>query len=109
MTDKKEDHYHKIAVLVCDQCSYLEYPGCSSHCMLLTNLKGNGHLSCNGCENEAKEKEAKGDYDYRSYIAATDISEPWCEGNNPNNSNNPNKYYNHNNPNNPNPGSLSKL
>jgi hypothetical protein len=36
-------------------------------------------MSCIGCEEEAKEKEAKGDFHFKQYVAATDLSEPWCE------------------------------
>jgi hypothetical protein len=72
--------YHSIATLICQKCNYLEYPGCSSHRQLLTHVKGkSGHMSCLACEDEKKQKEAEGDYEFRVHVAATDLSAPWCE------------------------------
>ena len=38
------NNYHRVAVLLCSGCLYLEFPGCLVHNGLLCNIKGNGAI-----------------------------------------------------------------
>ena len=69
--------FHRVAVLYCPGCQYLEFPGCSVHNSLLCTQKGNGFMSCSGCEEERRRQGGDGNETVFSAICATDVSEPW--------------------------------
>lgn len=73
--------YHRIAVLLCPGCRYLEFPGCLVHNGLLANIKGNGYMSCVACELDRKAKGSSdvpgGADNMLSMVCATDSAEPW--------------------------------
>jgi hypothetical protein len=73
---RSESKYHRIATLYCPDCLYLEFPGCLIHNGLLTHIKGNGYMSCLGCETDRKQSGIESD-NIVTMACATDISEPW--------------------------------
>src|ERR1700679_1405853 len=80
---RAESSYHRVAVLYCPGCLYLEFPGCLIHNGLLCTMKGNGFMSCTGCEEEQKKSGGESSDSILSMICATDLSEPWsvaCQG-----------------------------
>ena len=75
---RADSSFHRVAVLYCPGCHYLEFPGCMIHNGLLCSQKGNGFMSCSGCEEESKRRGGEDNDSMMSYICATDLSEPWC-------------------------------
>jgi len=56
-------HLHKtIGVVICTECTYLEFPGCGAHKMLLSVEKRKGAAKCSRCS------------------CATDTHGPWNQG-----------------------------
>ena len=69
--------FHRVATLYCPSCQYLEFPGCLIHNGLLCTQKGNGFMSCSGCEEERKRAGGEDNDSMLSMVCATDLSEPW--------------------------------
>ena len=47
-----DESTRRIAVLICGQCSYIEFPGCGQHKVLLTKRSSDGNVGCSerGCK-----------------------------------------------------------
>src|SRR4051812_36140360 len=58
---RSESPFHRVATLYCSGCLYLEFPGCLIHNGLLCHQKGNGYMSCLGCETERKQAGTESD------------------------------------------------
>jgi hypothetical protein len=72
--DSLSANYHKIAYLLCPECLFLEFPGCSSHNQLLTCPREQApHLSCRQCALEDR------NHDSEYQVVATDTSTPWIK------------------------------
>ena len=74
---RADSAFHRVATLYCPSCLYLEFPGCFTHGGLLCTQKGNGFMSCSGCEEDRKRQGGEGNDSILSMICATDLSEPW--------------------------------
>ena len=74
---RADSSFHRVATLYCPSCLYLEFPGCLIHNGLLCTQKGNGFMSCSGCEEERKRQGGEDNDSVVNMICATDLSEPW--------------------------------
>ena len=74
--DEDDSDFRQLCILICPGCGFLEYPGCNRHHCLLSVRKGNGHMVCHGCRQDAEESGKSRVIDDE---AATDTSLPWCE------------------------------
>ena len=74
---RADSSFHRVATLYCPSCRYLEFPGCLLHNGLLCTQKGNGFMSCTGCEEERKRQGGEDNDSMLSMVCATDLSEPW--------------------------------